>query len=78
MPRLVELRQKYVAHVQRMLELAGEKPEQAKADAAAVMQFETALAKGSLDLVSRRDPEKVYHKIGKPEAGGAQPGLPLE
>ena len=46
----VELRQKYVAHVQRMLELAGEKPDRAKADAAAVMQFETALAKGSLDL----------------------------
>ena len=74
----VELRQKYVAHVQRMLELAGEKPEQAKAGAAAVMQIETALAKGSLDLVSRRDPEKVYHKMGKAGTGGAQPGLPLE
>ena len=58
-----EIRQKYVAHVQRMFELAGEKPDQAKADAAAVMRVETALAKGSLDLVSRRDPEKQYHKM---------------
>jgi len=58
-----ELRQKYVAHVQRMFELAGEKLEQAKVDAAAVMRIETDLAKSSLDLVSRRDPEKVYHKM---------------
>jgi putative endopeptidase len=72
----VELRQKYVAHVQRMFELAGEKPSnQAKADAAAVMQIETALAKGSLDLVSRRDPEKVYHKIGKPELAALSPAF---
>ena len=74
-PKSVELRQKYVAHVQRMFELAGEKPELAKADAAAVMQIETALAKGSLDLVSRRDPEKVYHKIGKPELAALSPAF---
>jgi putative endopeptidase len=62
-----EIRQKYLAHVQKILELAGEKPDQAKADAATVMQMETALAKGSLDLVSRRDPEKQYHKITQQE-----------
>jgi len=71
----VEIRQKYVAHVQRMLELAGEKPDQAKADAAAIMRFETALAKGSLDLVSRRDPEKVYHKMGKAELAALSPAF---
>ena len=63
----VDLRQKYVAHVQRIFELAGEKPEKAAADAATVMRMETALAKGSLDLVSRRDPEKVYHKLTRAE-----------
>jgi len=71
----VELRQKYVAHIQRMLELAGENPGQAKADAAAVMQIETALAKGSLDLVSRRDPEKVYHKISRQELAALSPAF---
>ena len=75
MPKSVELRQKYVAHVQRMFELAGEKPEQAKADAATVMQIETALAKGSLDRVSRRDPEKVYHKMSKPELAALSPAF---
>ena len=63
----VELRQKYVAHVARMLELAGEKPDRAKANADTVMKIETALANGSLDLVSRRDPEKVYHKMSVQE-----------
>ncbi|MGA3097875.1 MAG: M13 family metallopeptidase [Bryobacteraceae bacterium] len=62
-----ELRQKYVAHVERLFELAGEKPEQAKAGAAIVMKVETDLAKASLDLVSRRDPEKVYHKMTRRE-----------
>ena len=71
----VELRQKYVAHVQRMLELAGEKPEQAKADAATVMKMETDLAKGSLDLVSRRDPEKVYHKMTQQDLAALAPAF---
>jgi endothelin-converting enzyme/putative endopeptidase len=74
-PKSVELRQKYVVHVQRMLELTGEKPDQAKADAAAIVQFETALAKGSLDLVSRRDPDKIYHKMGKPELAALSPAF---
>lgn len=68
-----ELRQKYEAHVARMLELAGETPDRAKADAATVMKIETALAKGSLDLVSRRDPEKVYHKITRQELDQINP-----
>jgi putative endopeptidase len=74
-PASVELRNKYIAHVKRMFELAGEKSEQATADAATVMKIETALAKGSLDLVSRRDPEKVYHKIGKRELAALGPAF---
>jgi len=56
-------------------ELAGEKSEQAKADAATIMKLETDLAKGSLDLVSRRDPEKVYHKMNKPELASLSPAF---
>jgi endothelin-converting enzyme/putative endopeptidase len=58
-----EIRDKYVAHVQKMFELAGEPADRAKKDADTVMAMETALGKGSLDRVSRRDPEKVYHKM---------------
>ncbi|MDR3703419.1 MAG: M13 family metallopeptidase [Candidatus Sulfopaludibacter sp.] len=70
-----EIRANYVAHVQRMLELAGEKPEQAKADAATAMRIETDLAKGSLDIVSRRDPEKQYHKMSLKEMEALAPAF---
>jgi endothelin-converting enzyme/putative endopeptidase len=69
----VELRQKYVAHVEGIFRLSGETPEKAAADAATVMRIETSLAKGSLDLVSRRDPEKVYHMLTRPELQALDP-----
>jgi len=57
----VEIRQRYVEHVQKMLELAGEAPQQAKLDAQTVMSIETALAKASLTRVDQRDPHKLFH-----------------
>jgi endothelin-converting enzyme/putative endopeptidase len=58
-----------------MFELAGEKPATAKAHAQTVMRMETDLAKGSLDRVSRRDPEKVYHLLKKADFETANPGF---
>jgi endothelin-converting enzyme/putative endopeptidase len=58
-----EIRDKYRAHVTRMLKLLGESDKRAAADAAAVMRIETELAKASLTRVERRDPYKVYHKM---------------
>ena len=57
----VKLREEYVAHVAKMLTLAGSTPEQAAKDAHAMMAMETALAKASLDVTTMRDPEKIYH-----------------
>jgi putative endopeptidase len=57
----VELREQYVAHVAKMLTLAGSSPEQAKKDAANIMAFETALAKASMGVTDLREPEKTYH-----------------
>ena len=57
-----ELRAQYVAHVQKMFELAGDDAARASGEATTVMEMETALAKGSMDNVSRRDPHKVYNK----------------
>jgi putative endopeptidase len=59
----VKLREQYLAHVQKMLELSGEPAAQASAGAQAIMRIETALAKGSLDRVARRDPQQTYHKM---------------
>src|SRR5579862_2164757 len=59
----VEIRQLYLAHLQKIFALLGEPAERAAADAQMVMDIETALARASLDVVSRRDPAKVYHKV---------------
>src|ERR1035438_968851 len=62
-----KLRGEYVEHVARMFVLAGGTAAEAKAGAETSMKMETALEEGSLDIVSRRDPEKVYHKIATRE-----------
>jgi endothelin-converting enzyme/putative endopeptidase len=58
-----EIRARYLEHVAKMLELIGEKPQQAKRDANTVMAIETALAKASLTRVEQRDPYKLFHKM---------------
>ena len=68
----VDLRMQYVAHVQKMFELLGASvpgfgPAEAAKKAQIVMSIETALADGSFDRVTRRDPEKVYHKMAVSE-----------
>jgi putative endopeptidase len=57
----IELRQQYQAYIANMLTLAGTAPDAAKNDAAAVLAFETSLAKASLGVTEMRDPEKIYH-----------------
>ena len=70
-----EIRQKYVAHVGRMLELAGESKAQAEADAAAVLVMETALAKAAMDIVVRRDPKNLDHKLTIKEVQALTPSF---
>ena len=66
-PKSVELRKGYLAHVQKMFELLGDKPETAAANAQAVMRIETELAKGSMTRVERRDPKALDHKMTSAE-----------
>ena len=58
-----KLRDDYVKHVAKMLELLGDSPEKAAAEAATVMTIETSLAKASMSNVDIRDPNKIYHKM---------------
>jgi len=62
-PKSEELRKQYLAHVQKMFELLGDKPETAATEAQTVMRIETALAKGSMTRVERRDPKALDHKM---------------
>jgi len=71
----VELRKQYVEHVQKMLELLGEPLAKAGSDAQAAMLFETGLAKGSLELVARRDPDQTYHKLTVHELYSLNPAI---
>ncbi len=61
--RSEEIRQKYVAHIAKMLELTDVAPQIAAEQAADIMRIETALAKGSLDITSRRDPKLLVHRM---------------
>src|SRR4029450_2653552 len=57
----VEIRERYVAHVAKMLALLGDTTETTQGKAATVMRIETTLAKASLTQVDKRDPYKIYH-----------------
>ncbi|MFZ3263618.1 MAG: M13 family metallopeptidase, partial [Terriglobales bacterium] len=76
-PKSVETRQKYLEHVQKMFELAGDKPEAAAAEAKTVMMIETGLAQASMDRTVRRDPKTRDHKMRVAEIAAADPTLDL-
>jgi putative endopeptidase len=58
-----KLREAYVQHVAKMLELLGDSVDKAAAEAGTVMTIETSLAKASMNNVDRRDPDKTYHRM---------------
>jgi len=71
----IKLRKKYVAHVQKMFELLGDAPHAARDEARRVLRIETALAKGSMSRVDRRDPQKIYHKMTPVELAALSPSF---
>jgi putative endopeptidase len=69
------IRAKYVAHVQKMLELAGAAPAPAARDAATILSLETMLARGSLTREERRDPKRLYNVKTMAELGALAPSF---
>jgi len=61
--RFKDAREKYVVHVANIFKLAGYNQADATKAADTVMQFETALAKASLDNVAKRDPQQLDHTM---------------
>ena len=72
-----EIREKYVVHLRKMFVLLGKTNDEASAAANSVMAFETALAKASQDVVTRRDPTKIYHKMTVAELAKLAPSFDL-
>ncbi len=62
-----DTRKEYVAYLTRTLALTGLSAAEAAKQAQEVFDLETAMAKGSMDVTSRRDPEKLYHVMKKAE-----------
>jgi putative endopeptidase len=73
----VETRQKYLEHMQKMFELAGDKPEVAAGEAKTVLAVETGLAKASMDRTTRRDPKVRDHMMPASEAVTLGPNFEL-
>jgi putative endopeptidase len=61
--KMVEVRGKYLEHIQKLLTLAGEAKEQAEEDAKTILALETKIAEASMDRVARRDPKNRDHKM---------------
>ena len=72
-PKSVEIRKRFVEHVAKMFQLAGDSPEAAANKAQEVLDFETTLAKASADRVAMRDPNKRYHIMTRQELEALAP-----
>lgn len=59
--KLVQIRAKYLTHIETMLSMLGDKD--AKAKAAQILAIETSLAKAQWTKVELRDPVKAYNKV---------------
>jgi putative endopeptidase len=74
-PHYAAIRSQYIDHMKKMFTLAGDSPDQAAKEAAAVMEIETALAKASISRTEMRDPEKRYHIYTRAELAQLAPGF---
>ena len=71
--RLKDTRAKYLAHVEKMLSLAGHKD--AAKEAQAIVALETEIAKVQWSAVENRDPVKGYNKMKAAELAKLAPGF---
>lgn len=60
-PKFKKIREAFVLHMGKMLELLGDSPDKAAKDAQIVMDIETQLATASMPLITQRDPKAIYH-----------------
>lgn len=65
--KTTEIRQKYVAHIERMFRLCGFDENVAKEKAQNVLRIETELATAAYDNVTLRDPQTNYNKMSVAE-----------
>ncbi|MBL7887379.1 MAG: M13 family metallopeptidase [Flavobacterium sp.] len=74
----VKIRNEYVKHLQKMMELSGEKAEVASKSANVIMKIETDLAKASRKIEALRDPLKNYNKMSVAQFSALTPNIPWD
>jgi len=71
----VKLRDEYVAHLAKMLELSGRTADEAAADAKTILALETKLAEASQNNVDIRNPDKTNHPMSVAAMSKETPNL---
>jgi putative endopeptidase len=66
-PRTIEIQGEYLNYIQKMLTMLGDTEEEAAKKSKSVLSFETRLAKASMTLKERRNPDSVYNLMSKDE-----------
>ena len=74
-PKLKEIRDKYVTHVEKTFQLIGEPVSAASHDAQTVLHIETALAEKSLTPVEQRNPYNLFHKMDRAQLQALTPNF---
>lgn len=74
-PESKRVRAAYAAHMGRLFALFGMPKKDIDWKTGAVMRIETRLAKASMDKVTLRDPDKVYHKRSLAALASSTPSL---
>jgi endothelin-converting enzyme/putative endopeptidase len=70
-----EIRAQYLAHIANILALSGENRVAARADAAVVLEIETALARAAMEPVARRDPKNMNNKMSRAQVKALAPSF---
>jgi putative endopeptidase len=73
----VKLRGQYTEHVAKMLQLSGDTPDRAAAEAQAIVKIETTLASHALKREDRRNPTNIYHRMSMDEVRKLMPSVNL-
>jgi putative endopeptidase len=68
-----QIRETYIQHIAKMLELLGDIPEKSLEKAQTVMKLETQIAKASLSQIEQRDPHAIYHIMDKEQLNQITP-----
>ena len=71
----VKIREEYVRHLQKIMELVGEDSQIATKNATSIMKLETELAKNSRKLEALRDPIKNYNKFSVDQMNKLTPNI---